>query len=321
MDADDSLLLPLLNSINQALTTGIMPKEWRGGIVKLLLKREPNHTLSSWRPVCLLRIAYKLHSRIVTARLRDLAEKYHLLEYVQEGFRQRRSTRRQIERLVNNLSHARNNKHTIYLTYIDFTNAFNASDHGCILKILDMMGIPDLNLIKDLLSDSHFHSVNNVGSTAPIPLNRGVKQGAVESPLIFCLFINSLLRYLHDSNVGITTGYDTSNCCGFADDLALFTSSPNPKVAEGQHQLLLQRLADFTTWANIQVNISKCAISAHNFKTNKSPNTNHLRINPMQQIPPYTKDQPYKYLGVRLTLSGNLSAEKEAAGCFYSHSL
>ena len=117
--------------------------------------------------MCLLRIAYKLHSRIITARLRDLAEKYNLLEYVQEGFRQRRSARRQIERLVNNLAHARNRKHTIYLTYIDFTNAFNASDHGCILKILDMMGIPDLHLIKDLLSNSHFHSTNNVGTTAP----------------------------------------------------------------------------------------------------------------------------------------------------------
>jgi hypothetical protein len=309
-DAPDSLLLPLLATINHSLLTGRMPDEWRGGIVRFLLKRDPSLCLSNWRPVCLLRIAYKIYSRIITSRLRALAEKYQLLEYVQEGFRSKRSTRRQVERLWNILAAARAKKQCVFLTYIDFTNAFNASDHRCILKTLSLLGIPDLHLIADLLAGSTFQSSNDAGTTAPIPLNRGVKQGAVESPLIFCLFVNSLLRFLQDSNVGITTSYDTSNSAGFADDLSLFTASHSPKVAESQHAELLARLAAFSKWANIHVNIRKCAIAAHDF-TNKIPiKTKRLTL-AGQTIPPYSKSAAYKYLGIHLTLDGNMEHEKK----------
>ena len=323
-DAPDALLLPLLAAINHALEIGKMPDVWRGGIVRFLLKRDPSLSLSNWRPVCLLRVAYKIYSRVITTRLRDLVEKYQLLEYVQEGFRSRRSTRRQVERLWNILAAARGNKHAVFMTFIDFTNAFNASDHRCILKTLGLLGIPDLDLIGDLLAGSSFRSTNEAGTTAPIPLNRGVKQGAVESPLIFCLFVNSLLRFLHDANVGIETSYDTSNSAGFADDLCLFTSSRSPKHAESQHAELLRRLSAFSAWANIHVNIKKCAISAYDFNKKQPLLTADLTLNNLA-LPSYTKSQAYKYLGIHLALDGNMKAEtdyikhkmREAVQCLY----
>jgi len=89
------------------------------------------------------------------------------------------------------------------VTLVDYSNAFNSTDHRCILKVLRELGVPDVDIIEDMLKGSIFWLTNNQGTTEVIPLNRGVKQGAIESPLIFCLFIDTLLRYLQDANVGI----------------------------------------------------------------------------------------------------------------------
>ena len=47
-DAPDSLLQFLLQVVNEALRTGRMPDEWRGGVVRFLLKREPSNDISNW---------------------------------------------------------------------------------------------------------------------------------------------------------------------------------------------------------------------------------------------------------------------------------
>ena len=88
---------------------------------------------------------------VINGRLRRLAEKYHLLEHVQEGFRSRRNCQRQIERLCSLLSTAYANKLSVYLTYVDVSNAFNSVDHTCLIKVLEMIGIPDTDLIEDML--------------------------------------------------------------------------------------------------------------------------------------------------------------------------
>ena len=150
-----------------------------GGVVCFLLKRQPANNLTNWRPVCLLRVAYKIYAKVINSRLRRIAEKYGLLEFAQEGFRSRRNCQRQVERLCSLLASARSKRLSVFLTYVDFSNAFNSVDHQCLIKVLKMLGIPDTDLIQDMLRDSTFWSVNNIGTTAKIPLSRGVKQGAV----------------------------------------------------------------------------------------------------------------------------------------------
>jgi hypothetical protein len=225
-DAPPALLEVLLSSINDALSSGRIPDTWREGTVRFLLKKDPSSLLSNWRPVCLLATAYKIYASIINHRLKTIVERHRLLNPSQEGFRNRRCTQRQIERVTMLLAKARNDKMAVHFTLYDFTNAFNSCDHECMLKTLQWLGIPDIDLIRDMLHASTFASRNNIGTTAPIHLTRGVKQGAVESPLIFNLFINVLLDYLEDANVGVSLAPGTKSCtAGFADDLATIVAA------------------------------------------------------------------------------------------------
>ena len=312
-DAPDELLEILRTTINTALRNGKIPDYWRGGIVRFLLKKEPKEQLSNWRPVCLLRIAYKVYTKVINNRLRHITEKYSLLGHIQEAFRSKRSTKRQIERFTTLLSTARQKDHTILVTYVDFINAFNSCDHECITRVLSLLGIPDIDVIADLLKGSTFRSVNNLGTTANIKLTRGVKQGAIESPLIFCLFADALLSHLADSGVGLeNTNKTYAQAAGFADDLVMFSASHNKRTAIAHHAELHKRLEEYSQWSNIHFNIPKCAITGKDFKQNTdlSKTLSTLTLN-SKTLPTLQAHETYKYLGAHLALDGNFKKEKQ----------
>eukprot|EP00961_Rhodomonas_salina_P060556 812921-Rhodomonas_salina.1 len=164
------------------------------------------------------------------------------------------------------IANAKRKKLTAFLTLADFSNAFNRAPHSCIIKVLNLLGIPDTDIIADLLDRTTFRSINNIGTTVNICLTRGIKQGAVESPLIFCLFTEALLRLLDDANRKFRSDQNISETAGYADDLAIFSASKSLRTAESNHAELHKRLELYSTWADIHFNIPKCVITARNFK-------------------------------------------------------
>ena len=308
-DAPDSLLQILLDNINLALRTGHIPDAWRGGTIRFLLKKQPETEFKNWRPVVLLRLAYKIYTRIVNDRLRDIAERHGLLSQAQEGFRSQHSVQRQIIRLTTMIAHAKRKKLTVFLTLADFQNAFNSAPHSCILKVLELLGVPDLDIIADLLNRTTFRSINNVGTTAHIGLTRGIKQGGVESPLIFCLFAEALLRLLDDANRSFRSKGNISETAGYADDLAVLSASTSPKTAESNHAELHKRLELYSNWADIAFNIPKCRITAHNFTTRTSPNTSTMTLN-AHPLPFIDHSTAAPYLGAWISLNGDFKTER-----------
>ena len=308
-DAPDSLLNILLDNVNLALLTGKIPDEWRGGTIRFLLKKQPDDEFKNWRPVVLLRLAYKIYTKIINDRLRDMAERHGLLSQAQEGFRSQHSVQRQIIRLTTMMANAKRKKLTAFLTLADFSNAFNSAPHSCIIKVLNLLGIPDTDIIADLLDRTTFRSINNIGTTANIGLTRGIKQGAVESPLIFCLFAEALLRLLDDANRKFRSDQNISETAGYADDLAIFSASKSPRTAESNHAELHKRLELYSTWADIHFNIPKCVITARNFKSNTTPNTQTMTLN-SRPLPHNAHNKAAPYLGAWISLNGDFKTER-----------
>ena len=54
-------------------------------------------------------------------------------------------------------------------------------------------------------------------------LNNGVKQGGVLSPILFSIYIDSLLQKLKDSGLGCHVGRTFAGAFDYADDLALIS--------------------------------------------------------------------------------------------------
>ena len=158
--------------------------------MKLLKKKEPTDELKNWRPVCMANTEYKIYSRIITVRLQRIAEKHGILEETQEGFRAEHSTRRQVERLLHVLHKAKDANKQVYLTFLDFTNAFNSIDLEPSFRILEKYGIPDVDILRIMYKEAYFKAEAQGQHTGPIPLTRGTKQGDPLSPTLFNLVIN-----------------------------------------------------------------------------------------------------------------------------------
>ena len=82
--------------------------------------------LDPYRPIALLNTIYQLLMLITTSRLRQLTEYYALMEGSQYVIR----------------------------IDLDFKNAFNSAGHSCLWVILRGLGVPDVDFLEALHSNS-----------------------------------------------------------------------------------------------------------------------------------------------------------------------
>jgi Reverse transcriptase (RNA-dependent DNA polymerase) len=57
-------------------------------------------------------------------------------------------------------------------------------------------------------------------------VQNGVKQGAILSPILFCIYFDGLLCRLRDSGVGCVVGSIFAGALAYADDLTLLSPTP-----------------------------------------------------------------------------------------------
>ncbi len=75
---------------------------------------------------------------------------------------------------------------------------------------------------------------------------------------------------------------------------------------------MVNAIAPILKWIGLEVHMTKSQCTGINHETGKQVATDSITLNgkPFTTLPP---DKPYKYLGARATISGDLSAEKEHA--------
>eukprot|EP00961_Rhodomonas_salina_P044854 602248-Rhodomonas_salina.1 len=175
------------------------------------------------------------------------------------------------------------------------------------MVVLRQFGVPeaDVCMLEKLLAGSWLRVANSFGQTAQCRLRRGVKPGDVTSPLLFAALINLLLRLLQDSGAGyvchLPLGFDTELTISngaFVDDTFCTAQSA------GAMQTLVDRVAAFSTWTGIHVHVQKSEITAYDFGARVPLETDGIRYlgASFAKLAP---DKPFKFLGVRLTLTGD----------------
>ena len=134
--ASEEAIQTLCDAMKRVLFDGDeLPEDWRGGIVRFLLKKEPNSALKNWRPICLLQISYKIFTSIVNSRLQTIAEHNGVFEHTQEGFRAKRSGKRQIQRLLHIVNLLKLKDKSCVVCFLDFSNCFNSISIEAILRL------------------------------------------------------------------------------------------------------------------------------------------------------------------------------------------
>eukprot|EP00961_Rhodomonas_salina_P072331 971623-Rhodomonas_salina.1 len=149
-DPPDGFITLLLHWLNILLEgRDVIDEYWLLGQIKFLFKgKEPASSLKNWRPICLLKLMYRLYALILNDRLKEIVERYNLLEGSQEGFRAGKGTDRQAQALAWIYDEARRTGSKLYVVFADFVSAFDSVDHKALMTVLRKMGIPDVDLLE-----------------------------------------------------------------------------------------------------------------------------------------------------------------------------
>ena len=157
--------------------------------------------------------------------------------------------------------------------------AFDSVWHPALFHKLISAGLPSCfaRWTQSFLSDRRASVVYQNHKSRSFRVRRGVPQGSVLGPVLFSLFINDLPTSLPSS----------VRCSLYADDLAIWSSSPSVPTAVEATQGALFRLERWSEYWCLPLNPSKCEASFFSVdphQANLQPNLllldSRLRFNP-----------------------------------------
>ena len=140
------------------------------------------------------------------------------------------------------------------LSTIDFSKAFDSVWHPALFHKLISAGLPPCfaRWTQSFLSDRRTSVVYQNHKSRSFRVRRGVPQGSVLGPVLFSLFINDLPTSLPSS----------VSCSLYADDLAIWSSSPlAPTAVEATQRALfrLERWSEYWCLPLIRANVRSCS--------------------------------------------------------------
>eukprot|EP00983_Pelagomonas_calceolata_P041898 1138246-Pelagomonas_calceolata.AAC.2 len=110
--------------------TGITPNAWKKCDTILIYKDKGSQAdIASYQPIGLANTIYKLRTCLVTTAMYEYAEIHSLLSNMKTGLRKHMNTIHQLQNLIMALEDSKIFNRDIYAMIVDFTSAFNTTDH------------------------------------------------------------------------------------------------------------------------------------------------------------------------------------------------
>ena len=188
--------------------------------------------------------------------------------------------------------------------FIDFEKAFDSVDRQLLWRELAKKGISEkfiLTLQAMYCGDNACVKVNENTLTDKIEITQGVKQGCILSPLLFILFIDSLMDELTTNNIDAPTmGQVTLPGLLFADDLVILSKT----ITGLQAGLNILEMFCVDTKLTVNVNKSKIMIFKKGWVFSKHECWT-FKGKALENVKNFT------YLGVNLSMNVSWTRHKE----------
>ena len=243
----------LLHIFNLSWSSHSFPSIWKTcSIIPIHKMGKPLDSPASLRSISLIFCVSKRFERIILSRLLFFLESNSILSPRQAGFRPGRSTLDQILYLSQSISDRFNKpkpgSRTI-LSTIDFSEAFDSVWYPALCHKLISADLPPCfaRWTQSFLSDRRASVVYQNHKSRSFRVRRGVPQGSVVGPILFSFFINAFPVSLPSS----------VSCSLFADDQAIWCSSPSVPTAVEATQGALFRWERWSEYWCLPLNPSK----------------------------------------------------------------
>ena len=221
---DEDNLSRVLEVFNLSWSTGTSPTCWRTGVIVPIHKSgKPKKEMESYRPVTLLSVLSKMLERLICTRLRFLLESKGLLAHEQAGFRKSKSTMDPLLSLTDKIQRGfqQNGSGDVTMAvFLDLSRAFDRVDHQVLLAEFINLGIPPCycKWFRSFLCDRRNGVRYEDEFSDFVRFAAGVPQGSVCGPLLFLIYINTLIVRL-----SVVDGLDMF---WFADDGSFAVTGP-----------------------------------------------------------------------------------------------
>ena len=151
-------------------------------------------------------------------------EKLHL-DDLQFGYQANCSTNMCTWMAVETIDHFMRNGSDVYTCVMDMKKAFDTVQHSVLFKKLLDRGIPPvyIRLLMVMYGKQSANVKWNGASSANFSIRNGVKQGAVLSAILFCVYIDDLFKTLRKNRTGCWIHGDFFGALGYADDIMLLS--------------------------------------------------------------------------------------------------
>lgn len=171
--------------IRFAYNKGRMSRSMAEGVITLIPKVGDKRELRDWRPISLLNSDYKVLSKVISNRLRDVAAKI-----IQDHQVCAVPDRRIVDNLIllrDMIYFANSHNSPLIVESIDLEKAFDRVSHAFLLQVLRSMGlpVPMIKAIKGLYNNISSQVLVNGNLSEPFLIKSGVRQPCPLSPLAF----------------------------------------------------------------------------------------------------------------------------------------
>ena len=295
---EDRLPLILVKLLNKIKESGMIPSEWKNGVIVKIPKKGDLSDCGNWRGITLSPIALKIFCKVLLNRIELVLD--GVLREEQAGFRKVRGCSDQIFVVRHLMQHANEMKASLSLCFVDFEKAFDSVSREAMGKVLRYYGVPEwlVKLVKDLHEGTFCKVMSDGSLSEAFEVKSGVIQGGIVSPLLFVLVIDYVMRRVaEETNAGIVWGDGRKLAdLDYADDIVL--------ISEGTDEM--QRVLDCIVREGGKVGlIINCAKTEMINMNIANPRACVIGGRVVKQV------EKFKYLGTLLSMDGSLKVEFE----------